>query len=102
MFFRKDDDKTPQGKLARGCMYVVAVCALFLFVFGGLVPAIMWTVGETVETITDYSDCPAYHRCTPKGDWNDPDCKCWEPPGPTADQRYGCTVAQQAPNGECK
>lgn len=21
---------------------------------------------------------------------------------PTADQKYGCTVAQQAPNGECQ
>lgn len=21
---------------------------------------------------------------------------------PTADQRYGCTIAQQAPNGDCK
>jgi hypothetical protein len=25
-----------------------------------------------------------------------------QPPLPTADQLYGCTVQQQAPNGECK
>ncbi|WP_409188399.1 hypothetical protein [Bradyrhizobium sp. RDM4] len=25
-----------------------------------------------------------------------------EAPAPTPDQLYGCTVAQQAPNGECE
>lgn len=26
----------------------------------------------------------------------------FEEPAPTADQLYGCTIAQQAPNGECR
>jgi hypothetical protein len=22
--------------------------------------------------------CPPYWQCTPKGDWNHPNCKCWD------------------------
>lgn len=23
-------------------------------------------------------ECPPYWQCTPKGDWNHPNCKCWD------------------------
>lgn len=23
-------------------------------------------------------ECPPFYQCTPSGDWNHPNCKCWE------------------------
>ncbi len=38
MFFMDDDDNTPQGKLARGCFYLIYMFGLMLFCFGAVVP----------------------------------------------------------------
>lgn len=40
MWFMDDDDRTPQGKLAHGCFYVVYMFFGWLILFGGIVPAI--------------------------------------------------------------
>lgn len=42
-----------------------------------LLPIAFWAVGETVEHFTP-EECMPYYQCTPSGDWNHPNCKCWE------------------------
>lgn len=57
-----------------GWKHHLAVLIVWPVVFAGVVLLILWAVGDTVDHFTR----------------------------PTADQLYGCTVEQQAPNGECK
>lgn len=40
IWFMDDDDKTPQGKLARGTFYLIYAFMLFLFMFGFVTPMI--------------------------------------------------------------
>lgn len=42
-----------------------------------LIFGILFVVGETVEHFTP-EDCPPFYQCTPKGDWNAKNCKCWD------------------------
>jgi hypothetical protein len=42
-----------------------------------LLPIAFWVVGATVEHFTD-EECPPFYQCTPTGDWNHPNCGCWE------------------------
>lgn len=45
IWFMDDDDKTPQGKLARGCFYLIYWAIGFVVLFGGIVPAIKYVWG---------------------------------------------------------
>lgn len=45
MWFKDDDDNTPQGKLARGCFYLFYWAIGFVILFGGIVPAIKMYFG---------------------------------------------------------
>jgi len=45
MFFMDDDDNTPQGKLARGCFYLIYMFGLMLFCFGVVIPLLQFLFG---------------------------------------------------------
>jgi len=56
-----------QAKLL--CVMLGGVCgALFLF----------WMNAIDIIARNRYADCPPFDQCTPSGDWNHPNCKCWE------------------------
>jgi len=42
IWFKDDDDYTPQGKLARGCFYIIYWAIGFLLLFGGIIPFFKW------------------------------------------------------------
>jgi hypothetical protein len=37
---------------------------------------LLYAVGATVEHFEE--ECPPFYQCTPTGDWNHPNCSCWE------------------------
>jgi hypothetical protein len=41
---------------------IIAIVSLFIF----------------FEPMKAPPECPPYDQCTPKGDWNAPNCKCWD------------------------
>ena len=53
---------------ARGCLWVAAIFAGFIAVFGGYRFYADWKKEA----------CPPEWKCTPRAEWNDPNCKCWE------------------------
>lgn len=50
---------------------IVIACILGLLVLA----AMLFVVGETIDTGAE--DCPPYYQCTPPGEWNARNCKCW-------------------------
>lgn len=50
---------------------------IFLVVAAVVLSAVLFAVGETVEHFTP-DECPPFDQCTPKGDWNAKNCKCWD------------------------
>lgn len=53
-------------------IYILLASFLLLMGVGGFLFLYAIVHQEPVE------ECPPYWKCTPKGDWNDPDCKCWD------------------------
>lgn len=57
-------------KIIIGALAFAAVAAV-------VVSAALFVVGETVEHFTP-GECPPFDQCTPRGDWNAKNCKCWD------------------------
>lgn len=48
-------------------------------VFVGIILAVLYFAGAFGTPWTARAEeCPPYWKCTPKGDWNDPNCRCWD------------------------
>lgn len=69
------------GKVGSGEKWGAKVIAIAFWLVAGpaLGIGILYVVGETVEHFTpEEAECPPFYQCTPKGDWNHPNCKCWD------------------------
>lgn len=67
--------RNPYSWKENAMWFALGVCAVALFIGGGY--AVLLIVGETIEHFTP-EECQPFHQCTPKGEWNHPNCKCWE------------------------
>lgn len=58
IWFMDDDDNTPQGKLGRGCFYLIYWAIGFLILFGGIVPAIDYACGGCWQQTRQHGSKP--------------------------------------------